>query len=113
MIRGPLLLESVERRDNKDRRLTRLKLMLGSRSANFYDLHKVNQVVQHKIITKKIQRQAQERMEKEEECLLWLKKKNNSKEKKNGAQLPLTSKTSPPFIEVILARSPSDLQEGD
>ena len=75
MIRGPLLLESVERRDNKDRRLTRLKLMLGSRSANFYDLHKVNQVVQHKIITKKIQRQAQERMEKEEECLLWLKKK--------------------------------------
>ena len=72
------------------------------------------QVVQHKIIIiRKIQRQAQERMEKEEECLLQLKKKNNSKKKKNGAQLPLTYKTSPPFIEVILARSPSDLQEGD
>ena len=67
--------ESVKRRDKKDRRLTRLKLMLGSRSANFYDLHRVNQVIQHKIITKKIQRQAQERMEKEEECLLRLKKK--------------------------------------
>ena len=80
MTRGPLLLESVERRDKKDRRLTR-KLMLGSCSANFYDLHKVNQVVQHKIITKKIQRQAQEIMEKEEERLLRLKKKkNNSRE---------------------------------
>ena len=64
MTRGLLLLESVERRDKKDRRLTHLKLMLGSRSANFYDLHRVNQVIQHKIITKKIQRQAQERMEK-------------------------------------------------
>ena len=73
--RGLLLLEFVERRDKKDRRLTHLKLMLGSRSANFYDLHRVNQVIQHKIITKKIQRQAQERMEKEEECLLRLKKK--------------------------------------
>ena len=83
-----------------------MKLMLGSRSANFYDLHRVNQVIQHKIITEKIQRQAQERMEKEEECLLKLKKKNN-------AQLPLTHKTSLPFIEVILAKSPSDLQEGD
>ena len=78
---------------------------LGSRSANFYDLHRVNQVVQHKIIIRKIQRQAQERMEKEEECLLRLK------EKKNGAQLPLTRKTSPPFIEVALARSPRDSEE--
>ena len=38
-------------------------------------------------------------------------KKNNSREK-NGAQLPLTHKTSPPFIELILAGSPSDSQEG-
>ena len=37
--------ESVKHRDKKDRRLTRLKLMLGSRSANFYDLHIVNQVI--------------------------------------------------------------------
>ena len=59
-----------------------MKLMLGSRSANFYDLHRVNQVIQHKIITKKIQRQAQERMEKEEECLLRLKKKKKLKKKK-------------------------------
>ena len=52
--KGPLLLKSVGRRGKKDKRLTHLKLMLGSRSANFYDLHKVNQVVQHKIIIKKI-----------------------------------------------------------
>ena len=84
---------------------------LGSRSANFYDLHRVNQVVQHKIIIRQIQRQAQERMEKEEECLLRLKKKKNSRKKKNGAQLPLTRKTSPPFIEVALARSPRDSKE--
>ena len=85
MTRGLLLLESVERRDKKDRRLTHLKLMLGSRSANFYDLHRVNQVIQHKIITEKIQRQAQERMEKEEECLLRLKeKKKKLKEKKTA-----------------------------
>ena len=31
------------------------------------DLHRVNQVVQHKIIIRKIQTQAQERMEKEED----------------------------------------------
>ena len=74
------------------------------------DLHKVNQVVQHKIIIRKIQRQAQERMEKEEECLLRLKEKKKLK-KKNGAQLPLTRKTSPPFIEVALARSPRDSEE--
>ena len=84
---------------------------LGSRSANFYDLHRVNQVVQHKIIIRQIQRQAQERMEKEEECLLRLKKEKKTQEKKNGAQLPLTRKTSPPFIEVALARSPSDSEE--
>ena len=77
------------------------------------DLHRVNQVVQHKIIIRKIQRQAQERMEKEEGCLLRLKKKKNNSRKKNGAQLPLTHKTSPPFIELILAGSPSDSQEGD
>ena len=76
------------------------------------DLHKVNQVVQHKIIIRKIQRQAQERMEKEEGCLLRLKKKKNNSREKNGAQLPLTHKTSPPFIELILAGSPSDSQEG-
>ena len=86
---------------------------------NFYDLHRVNQVVQHKIIVKKIQRQAKKkkkkkkkkRMEKEEECLLRLKKKEYNSRKKNGAQLPLTHKTSLPFIEVVLTRSPSDSQE--
>ena len=79
---------------------------------NFYDLHRVNQVVQHKIIIiKKIQRQAQKRMEKGEECLLRLKKKEYNSRKKNGAQLLLTHKTSPPFIEVVLTRSPSDSQE--
>ena len=79
---------------------------------NFYDLHRVNQVVQHKIIVKKIQRQAKKnkRMEKEEECLLRLKKKKNSR-KQNGAQLPLALETSPPFIEMVLKRSPTDLQE--
>ena len=46
------------------------------------DLHKVNQVVQHKIIIRQIQRQAQERMEKEEECLLRLKEKKKLKKKK-------------------------------
>ena len=76
------------------------------------DLHRVNQVVQHKIIIRKIQRQAQERMENEEGCLLQLKKKKITQEKKNGTQLPLTHKTSPPFIELILAGSPSDSQEG-
>ena len=49
---------------------------------NFYNLHRVNQVVQHKIIVKKIPRQAQKRMEKEEECLLRLKKIKKKKLKK-------------------------------
>ena len=38
-------------------------------------------------------------------------KKKKLKKKKNGAQLPLTRKTSPPFIEVALARSPRDSKE--
>ena len=39
-------------------------------------------------------------------------KKKQFKKKKNGAQLPLTHKTSPSFIEVIFARNPSDSQKG-
>ena len=75
---------------------------------NFYDLHRVNQVIQHKIIIKKIQRQAPKRMEKEEEWLLRLKKRKKiTQEKKNSAKVPLAHETSPPFIEVALARSPS------
>ena len=52
-------------------------------------------------------------MEKEEECLPRLRKKNitQKRKKEKGAQLPLTHKTSPPFIEVALARSLSDSQE--
>ena len=37
--------------------------------------------------------------------------KKKTQEKKNGAQLPLTRKTSPPFIEVALARRPRDSKE--
>ena len=86
------VLESAGSQDKKDKMVDSLETDLGShntsfydlgsRSANFYDLHRVNQVVQHKIIIRQIQRQAQERMEKEEECLLRLKKKKNSRKKK-------------------------------
>ena len=38
------------------------------------------------------------------------KKKKNSR-KQNGAQLPLALETSPPFIEMVLKRSPTDSQE--
>ena len=69
------VLESAGGQDKKDKMVDSLETDLGSRSANFYDLYRVNQVIQHKIIIRKIRRQAQERMEKEEECLLRLKKK--------------------------------------
>ena len=56
---------------------------------NFYDLHRVNQIVQHKIIVKKIQRQAKKkkkrRMEKEEECLLRLKKRKKKTQENKTA----------------------------
>ena len=60
---------------------TCLKLMLGSCSANFYDLHRVNQVIQQKKI-KKIQRQAQERIKKRENaCYSRMKRKELKKKK--------------------------------
>ena len=84
---------------------------LGSRSTNFYDLHRVNQGVIKKK-KKKNTKTSIRKNEKDRRCLLWLKKKKQFKKKKNGAQLPLTHKTSPSFIEVILARNPSDSQKG-
>ena len=86
------VLESAGGQDKKDKMVDSLETDLGShntsfydlgsRSANFYDLYRVNQVIQHKIIIRKIRRQAQERMEKEEECLLRLKKKKITQQKK-------------------------------
>ena len=63
--------------------------MLGSRSANFYDLHRVNQVVQQKNNNKENTKTSTRKNEKEGECLLRLKKK---KTKKNSAQFALTQK---------------------
>ena len=107
------VLESAGGQDKKDKMVDSLETDLGShntsfydlgsRSANFYDLHRVNQVIQHKIIIRKIRRQAQERMEKEEECLLRLKKK---KLIERHIQFTLTHKASHPFYRVGIPKKP-------
>ena len=81
---------------------------------NFYDLHRVNQIVQHKIIVKKIQRQAKKKKNGKRgrmPATAEEKKKKKNSRKQNGAQLPLALETSPPFIEMVLKRSPTDSQE--
>ena len=56
------------------------------------DLHRVNQVVQHKIIIKKIQKNKHKKdWKKEEECLLRLKKKENNSRKKIRIEFILAS----------------------
>ena len=85
---------------------TRLELMLGSRRANFYVLHKINQVVQQKKNNNKEDKKASILNIEKERIPTTTEAKKNSK---NSAQFILTHKTSSPFIEVALARNPSNL----
>ena len=80
--------------------------MLGSHRANFYVLHKINQVVQQKKNNNKEDKKASILNIEKERIPTTTEAKKNSK---NGAQFILTHKTSSPFIEVALARNPSNL----